>query len=403
MKKILYFYPHKFSNLSDGSHVRAESLLQYFKSKGFLVDMISFENSAVSESFVEEKRLVNSLHLINDNPFIKKTRVKNLNYFDRFVEIIKRITTRLFPKVRFEAAQRRGLPDFMTSSLVEMAAAMSVKVKYDFVLVAYSYWASVIDSCRRNHNPRMVCDTNDFLTLQQFYSSGADNFQVVGNMFSDELKKTSSFDDVIHISNDEVLLFSNFIPDIRHHFIPQFFRGERPILNLEKYKFDLLFIGSDNPYNTEGISWFIKDVLPLLGSKIKFGIAGNICKKIALNGEEIEILGFVENIHDLYNESRIVICPIKRGSGMKIKVIESLAFGKPVVSTIKGIDGFPNKDMEGGVLLADQPEEFANHINSLMGDSLFYEKQSALAREIFDRYFSLEVNYLKLDRIFDQG
>ena len=218
-------------------------------------------------------------------------------------------------------------------------------------------------------------------------------------MFADEMGRMSKFDDILHISSEETL-FSNFIPNKRHHFVPQFFEGRRTATLKEK-KFDILFVGSGNPYNVEGLYWFINNVLCLLRKDTKIAIAGSLCEKV--NFEEVNItkLGFVNDIDALYQDARCVICPLKKGSGLKIKVIEALSYGIPVVSTFKGIDGFPNKDPEGGVLVAEEPELFANILNELIGDSDYYEKQTKMASELFEKYFNLDSNYLKLDAIFN--
>ena len=86
---------------------------------------------------------------------------------------------------------------------------------------------------------------------------------------------------------------------------------------------------------------------------------------------------------------------------MKIKVIEALSFGLPVVSTSKGVDGFVNKDFEGGMIVEDQAEIFAEQLNRLLTDKEFYRNQCQLSLNLFEKYFSAEINYSKLDKVFD--
>ncbi len=290
-----------------------------------------------------------------------------------------------------------GLPNFMNDSLLNEVNKLAIKNRYDFILISYSYWADIVNIF--NKAERKVLDTHDFLTLQLFYH-GKESYREVGNMFADEMGRMSKFDDILHISSDEKSLFSNFIPNKRHHFVPQFFEG-RSTATLKEKKFDILFVGSGNPYNVEGLYWFINNVLSLLRKDIKIAIAGSLCEKV--NFEEVNItkLGFVSDIDALYQDVHCVICPLRKGSGLKIKVIEAISYGIPVVSTFKGIDGFPNKDPGGGVLVAEEPELFANILNKLIGDSNYYEKQRKMASELFEKYFNLDSNYLNLDAIFN--
>jgi glycosyltransferase involved in cell wall biosynthesis len=85
---------------------------------------------------------------------------------------------------------------------------------------------------------------------------------------------------------------------------------------------------------------------------------------------------------------------------MKIKVIESLSYGIPVVSTRKGVDGFLNKQPSGGVLVIDSAVQMAAQIKKLSADSVYYDEQCKLARELFRGNFCIQKNFGLLDEIF---
>ena len=94
------------------------------------------------------------------------------------------------------------------------------------------------------------------------------------------------------------------------------------------------------------------------------------------------------------------ICPLLGGTGMKIKTIDSMARGIPVVSTSYGVDGFPDK-LENGCLVADTPEEFSAHIDRMLSDDAFYANQRKKMIAYFDAHLSRDVVAPVLDDIFE--
>ncbi|MEO5684454.1 MAG: glycosyltransferase family 4 protein [Chitinophagaceae bacterium] len=406
MKRILYFYPHKFSGLTDGIHTRIVTMLEYFKDRGFLVDMINFENPAVLNSYVTEHKLVDNLYLLTENPFLATNKKEQAGFKKRLSGKFNRLLNQGFPDFYHARNYKNNkLPNLMTNSLSAKVAALTEKNEYLAVLVTYTYWSAITKSVSKKYPvTKKIIDPTDFLTLQQFYGDQGMPYRRVGDMFGDEIERVSQFDDIMHISYDELFVFSNFIQHKKHHYIPQFFEQQsKAVTNRAPVLYDVLLIASGNPYNIEGINWFLQEVYPLLKkNNIKIAVAGNICNKFSFEGPGIIKLGFVDDVTALYSAARCTICPLKRGSGMKIKVVESLSYGIPVVSTSKGLDGFFNKDLAGGVLVTDQPQIFAAFIERLLTDDEYYKLQCELAGKIFQQYFSLEANYLKLDTIFQE-
>lgn len=108
---------------------------------------------------------------------------------------------------------------------------------------------------------------------------------------------------------------------------------------------------------------------------------------------------FVEDLNSVYQQSKIAICPMLSGTGVKIKVIEALSFGLPVVCNERGVDGLLNKT-NNGCLVSNDPDEFANYIKKLLTDEDFYTKISTEATSFFNSYHSLDANYKLLDTVF---
>jgi len=88
------------------------------------------------------------------------------------------------------------------------------------------------------------------------------------------------------------------------------------------------------------------------------------------------VLGNLEMIEDAYARATVVINPVKFGTGLPIKTIEALGYGRPVVSTPAGARGI-EKDFEGAILVAKDEDKFAELVLALLS--------SAVARSTMSR------------------
>ena len=93
----------------------------------------------------------------------------------------------------------------------------------------------------------------------------------------------------------------------------------------------------------------------------------------------VEIRGFVEDIREPLGRYAVFVCPIRSGSGVRVKLLEAFASGIPVVSTPIGAEGLARADGEF-CLLADDPEAFAARVLRVFEDAPFAAGMAARAR-----------------------
>lgn len=98
---------------------------------------------------------------------------------------------------------------------------------------------------------------------------------------------------------------------------------------------DLLFLAGPNAANVEAITWFARYVLPSLRSqdaRIRLVIAGGVCKPLAntLLGDGVSLQPDVPHLASFYAQGAICVNPINKGTGLKIKLLEAMAFGRVV-------------------------------------------------------------------------
>jgi glycosyltransferase involved in cell wall biosynthesis len=100
----------------------------------------------------------------------------------------------------------------------------------------------------------------------------------------------------------------------------------------------------------------------------------------------VEYTGYVDDIRTLVAESRVSVVPLRHGSGTRLKILESLALGTPVVSTTKGAEGLSVTSGED-ILLRDDPDGFARGVVELLGsDELHCRLANGGRRLVRSRY-----------------
>ncbi|WP_129338025.1 glycosyltransferase [Cellulomonas endophytica] len=165
------------------------------------------------------------------------------------------------------------------------------------------------------------------------------------------------------------------------------------------------FVGSlDWEPNEEGVLWFARQVWPHLRAArpaTRVTVAGR-SPGPALTGlhvDGVDVRGDVPAVGPVYTGSALAICPLLTGGGSRLKIVEALAHGRPVVSTRLGAEGM--EDLWGhGVVVADDPREFAGTVARLLADPAELARLSAEGRAAVARSWSWEATLRPLrDRI----
>lgn len=120
------------------------------------------------------------------------------------------------------------------------------------------------------------------------------------------------------------------------------------------------------PHNEDGLVWFLREVLPVLRARqpdatltVVGREAGARVRAAAADaGDAVRLAGYVPDLDELLSSAVALVNPLRFGSGIKLKVLEALARGLPVVSTAVGADGIASGPGTG-VLVADSPADFA--------------------------------------------
>jgi glycosyltransferase involved in cell wall biosynthesis len=152
----------------------------------------------------------------------------------------------------------------------------------------------------------------------------------------------------------------------------------------------LLFIGN-MAYApcADGALWFCNEILPRIRKVVpgvEVWIVGNSPpREVAqLEGEGVHVTGRVGSVQAYYEASAVSVVPIRAGGGTRLKILESMALGRPVVSTTVGCEGI---DVEPGkhLLIGDTAERFADQVLLLLSERDLWEGISRRGREFVVR------------------
>lgn len=138
--------------------------------------------------------------------------------------------------------------------------------------------------------------------------------------------------------------------------------------------FDLMFSGKmDYRPNVDAVLWFAAEVWPLILQERPLTTWAIVGQKPHPRLERLRALpnvtltGWVESMAPYLHGAQLLIMPFRIGSGTRLKLIEGMAAGKPIVSTPTGAEGFPVQDGRE-ILLAETPMAMKTAVLQLLDD-----------------------------------
>lgn len=144
--------------------------------------------------------------------------------------------------------------------------------------------------------------------------------------------------------------------------------------------------------NEEGVRWLLNEVWPKVLEKrpgARLDLAGNKMpdELLHLNINGVNIRGRVKNAQSFMRDRQVMVVPLFSAGGMRVKIIEGMALGKPVISTPIGAEGIDHT--EGlNILIARNATEFAQHIIALDEEPDYMRMLGTEARKLIESRYA---------------
>ncbi len=299
------------------------------------------------------------------------------------IPYLRRKVSTLFHWKPYFVANKEDFPriDECISSLKEYQPFDYVLAESQHVLTVAQYCREQLLSSRlflRVHGNEArymmsVARSSPFFSLPHFFFIA----EAMKYYFYDShlLSRRAVPDSLLHISSDECDYYQKHYPQLKHHFLP----AAIDISSLKKYTSSssktVLFIGAlFAPNNIDALQWYLNQVHPFMIKLVpgyRFVIAGNTKgadMRVVLrlvSQENVEFHDTPTDLTPLYDDAAVFVNPMQFGAGVKIKTVNALLQGLPVVSTAVGNEGTGLVDGEH-IAIATSSEEYKEMLYLLL-------------------------------------
>ena len=267
---------------------------------------------------------------------------------------------------------------FISEEFKKRLAAVLDKEQFDVVQLEVLFMAPYVETIRRHskamivlraHNvehkiwERIAKDTKS--PLKRWYIN-----HLAKTLKEFELNALETVDGIAAITRKDAAFFRKYcskpVIDIPFGVYPEQFDPKYEIEGKPKF----YHIGSMNWMpNEEGIRWFVDEVLPKTVEKVPdfvYHLAGRSMPEwlTSMKNPHVDVVGEVPDAKEFVTNHDVAIVPLLSGSGIRIKIIESMALGKTVITTRVGAEGILY-DEEVNIIIAENKAKMVEAIRSL--------------------------------------
>ena len=188
------------------------------------------------------------------------------------------------------------------------------------------------------------------------------------NLKTAEVKLFQQFDKIFAISDDDAKEIKKYVSKEKVVEIPIGLKEKE--IHADYSVAEIMHLGSMNwQPNKDSVDFILDKVLPALSNPIIFNLAGSYMpadKKY--HSDSIRNHGKIEDTDEFLSKSGVLLSPVLSGSGVRIKILEAMNIGVPVITTKLGAEGL-NIVAGRELIIAETAEEFSEELDNLLNNA----------------------------------
>ena len=302
-----------------------------------------------------------------------------------------------------------------SQELAQKVRQLCSQVDFDIIQIEESRMALYLEELPRKSQSKNIltfydvafAQTARFVSLDQPALTRLRSVLHSWEMRHWEARYTKRFDCAITVSEVDRSLLLGEDPNLRVEVIPNGVdtRQYQPLLRANQPP-AIMFLGNMSYFPCiDAARYLIKEILPHVRRAIpemEVWIVGAdpVPEVRQLECDYIHVTGRVPDVSSYYDRSTVSVVPLRAGGGTRLKILEAMALGRPVVSTSIGCEGL---DVINGehLLVADRPEHFSEQIVCLFRDQVLYKKIVTNARRLVENNYDWDSIAGKLMNLYD--
>lgn len=388
-KKLLWISPYApYDEVAHAGGKCHNFYIKYFHSTGqYEITLLSLcMDSEKGKLDLEAYGIKNHIFVMDENPVSHFCRLAisgsaYKNPFDRYGAVC----------LPYERRQMKKL----------FSAYKKEEIHPEVVILQWTFSLMLIDEIRKSFPEAKIVAIEEDVTFLNYQrrkerAQGRVNkffwksrFEIMKKIELEMLEKT----DLIVTNNpkDTKLLRDNGIEEKRIFTAAPYFDDYSGIERDPSGK-DIIFFGAmSRAENYLSAIWFIRKVMPLLADQeIRFVVIGGDpnLELQAYQSERIVITGFVKDVSEYFSRCMCLAAPLVGGAGIKIKILEAMSAGIPVLTNEIGIEGIGAEDGRE-YIHCERPEEYARYIENIVSGQIDRVQIAEAARKFIRKNYNL--------------
>lgn len=392
MKKILWISlraPYD-SVLHAGGKVHNFYIKEFNKSNKFDIRLISFcYESEVSKLDLDRYNITNDVYVIKKN-------VRLRNFFNRIgmpISLAEYLYIKKQIKQKLKELQKNSyMPDIVILHWTEIVMLFPriKKIFPNSKIVAIEEDVTFLKlerKCRRSTGVKHILTEVQriLITRKELYALENADLAVLNNR------------------KDHDLVISRGVPKDKLFIAVPYFENMANIIQRKPKEGNIIFWGAMNrPENIEAVKWFTNHVFARLKDKyrVKFIVIGANPTQDVLKLEEmgVEVTGFVNSPWEYFESCMCMVVPLLMGAGIKIKVLEGMSAGIPILTNDIGIEGIPAEDGRH-FIYCKSAQDYQEAIEHLIEDEQYGERIGKNAVKFVEDNFNMDKIQTFIERV----